>query len=176
MPALRPSRTRTLIFAAALTATVAGPAHAATVAVAGHAPAQDHGPMVPAAQTTDSAAVAATVHAFHLALQQGDSAAARALLAHDLRVAESGGLETRDEYLSHHLPGDMAFASAVTREPGTLHVTVMGDVAWAMSSSRTSGTYRDRAINSVGAELMVLSREGDGWRIRAIHWSSRQAR
>ena len=125
---------------------------------------------------SDSAAVAEVVHAFHHALQTGDSAGVKALLAQDVRVAESGGLESRDEYLSHHLPGDMAFAAAVTREPGATHVTVQGDVAWAMSTSRTDGTFRDRAINSTGAELMVLSRDGSGWRIRAIHWSSRQAR
>lgn len=129
-----------------------------------------------AASASDSAGVAATVHAFHQALETGDTAAVESLLAADVRVAESGGLETRAEYLSHHLPGDMAFASAVAREAGELQVTVHGDVAWAVSTSRTSGTFRDRAIDSAGAELMVLSREGGQWRIRAIHWSSRQAR
>lgn len=127
-------------------------------------------------QPSDSAAVAQVIHAYHAALQAADTAAALGLLADDLLVAESGGLETREEYVSHHLPGDMAFAGAVSREPLSLHVTVAGDVAWAVSSSRTTGTYRDRAINSVGAELMVLSRVGGAWRIRAIHWSSRQAR
>ena len=43
-------------------------------------------------------------------------------------------------------------------------------------TSRTTGTYRERAINSAGAELMVLSRTADGWNIRAIHWSSRSVR
>jgi hypothetical protein len=33
-----------------------------------------------------------------------------------------------------------------------------------------------RAINSVGAELMVLVRSGSTWKIAAIHWSSRQRR
>jgi hypothetical protein len=31
-------------------------------------------------------------------------------------------------------------------------------------------------VNSTGAELMVLRRDGDGWRIVAIHWSSRTRR
>lgn len=138
------------------------------------AQAHDHHAMMGAG--SDSAAVAQAVQAYHAALQAGDSVAALALLADDVRVAESGGLETRDEYRSHHLPGDMAFAGAVTREPGPIHVTVVGDVAWSISSSRTTGTFRERAIDSRGAELMVLTREGGAWKIRAIHWSSRQAR
>jgi ketosteroid isomerase-like protein len=127
-------------------------------------------------QPADPAAVLATVRAFHDALQRGDSAAAMALLAPDVRILESGGLETREEYRSGHLPGDIAFARAV---PGTRSepiVTVVGDVAWVVGTSRTTGTYRDRQINSAGAELMVLSRTPEGWRIRAIHWSSRAIR
>lgn len=142
----------------------------------GQAQAQEQGLGAASAESADSAAVAATVHAFHEALQGGDTAAVRDLLAQDVSVAESGGIETRDEYMSHHLPGDMAFAAAVTRTSGPLHVTVEGNSAWTMSESQSTGTFRDRTINSVGAELMVLSRDGDRWRIRAIHWSSRQAR
>jgi hypothetical protein len=33
-----------------------------------------------------------------------------------------------------------------------------------------------RAINSSGAELMVLVRTSSGWKISAIHWSSRARR
>lgn len=129
-----------------------------------------------AAQTTaaDSAAVVAAVRAFGQALQAGDTATVGALLADDVLVAESGGVETRAEYLAHHLPADIAFAAAVQRDPGLLHVTLSGDVAWVMSTSHTTGTFRGRAIDSAGAELMVLSRDGDTWRIRAVHWSSRR--
>ena len=40
----------------------------------------------------------------------------------------------------------------------------------------TTGSYRDRPINAAGAELMVLVRTPVGWRITAIHWSSRNVR
>ena len=146
------------------------------MATAAPAQAQHEHAGMHAVPESDSAAVASVVHAFHEALQAGDTASVLRLLGADVLVAESGGLENRDEYLSHHLPGDMAFSAAVTREVGPLAVTVSGDVSWAMSTSRTSGTFRDRTVNSVGAELMVLSRDGDAWRIRAIHWSSRPAR
>lgn len=128
------------------------------------------------APAADSAAVAGAVRAFHAALHAQDTAAVLALLAEDVIVVESGSVETREEYLAHHLAADMAFAGAVAQEAGAIAVTQVGDVAWAVSSSRTRGTYRDRPIDSVGAELMVLTRHADGWRIRAIHWSSHSAR
>ncbi|MGH7709814.1 MAG: nuclear transport factor 2 family protein, partial [Gemmatimonadaceae bacterium] len=77
---------------------------------------------------------------------------------------------------SHHLPADMGFAQAIKSERGPIHVRIQGDVAWATSTSGSQGEYRGRQINSVAAELMVLSRTADGWRIRAIHWSSRARR
>ncbi|MEJ7810241.1 MAG: DUF4198 domain-containing protein [Gemmatimonadaceae bacterium] len=128
------------------------------------------------AAPSDSADVTAVVARYHAALAAGDSAAALALLAPDAVVLESGGVETRDEYRSHHLPADIGFARAVPSTRGALRVVVRGDVAWATSTSTTQGQYQGRAINSAGAELMVLAREAAGWRIRAIHWSSRTRR
>lgn len=139
------------------------------------AQARDHAMMHPAA-ATDSAAVAGAVISFHEALRAGDTTAVLRLLADDVLIAETGAVETRAEYLSHHLRADMEFAGAVTGEMSPLSVTLSGDIAWAVSTSRASGTFRGRAVDSLGAELMVLTREGDAWRIRAIHWSSRPAR
>src|SRR5690606_3190084 len=79
----------------------------------------------------------------------------------------------REEYISHHLPSDIAFARAVQSERRPIRVTVRGDVAWAVSSSSTRGEFRGRQVDSVGAELMVLVRTPEGWKISAIHWSSR---
>jgi ketosteroid isomerase-like protein len=133
------------------------------------------GTLVPGA-ASDSAEVAGVVDRFHGALVDGDTAAVLRLLAPDVVVQESGGVETLSEYRSHHLPGDMAFARAVKRERSPIRVQVAGDVAWATSTSTTVGEYRGRAINSQGAELMVLRRDPEGWRIVAIHWSSRARR
>jgi ketosteroid isomerase-like protein len=134
-------------------------------------------PSAPGVQeVSDSSTVAALITAFHDALASGDTAEVARLLGPEVRVLESGGLETREQYLSHHLPGDMAFAAAVDRERAPIEVTVMGEVAWAVSSSRTTGTFRERNVDSQSVELMVLAREGGTWTIRAIHWSSRQTR
>lgn len=125
---------------------------------------------------SDSAAVAAVVHRFHEALETADTAAVLSLLSDRVRVLEGGRVEERGEYLSHHLPGDMALAAAVPAHPGDLDVFVEGDAAWTVSTSRRQGRFRDRDIDSRGAELMVLAREGEAWRIVAVHWSSRSAR
>ena len=125
------------------------------------------------AQESDSAAVAAVIERYHDALATGDSSLALALLADDVVVLESGGVETREEYRSHHLPADIQFARAVPSTHEAPRVVTRGDVAWASSTSRTRGEFRGRAIDSAGAELMVLLRTTDGWRITAIHWSSR---
>ncbi len=128
------------------------------------------------AQRSDSAEVAATVDRFHRALAAGDSAGALALLTEDVQVLESGGVEDRAEYRSHHLGADIEFARAVPGERGPVRVRVRGDVAWASSTSTTRGTFRGRPVHSAGAELMVLVRAPFGWRIAAIHWSSRARR
>ena len=125
---------------------------------------------------TDSAEVARVVNAYHHAMRQGDSTAALSLLTNDAVILESGGIETRDEYRSHHLPADIAFAMAIAGQRSAIRVSVRGDVAWASSTSTSQGEFRGRPINSAGAELMVLTRTPAGWKITAIHWSSRARR
>lgn len=124
----------------------------------------------------DSADVVAAVEGYHRALAAGDSTAALALLAPGVVILESGGAETLAEYRSHHLPGDIAFARTARTTRSPLRVAVRGDAAWATSTSTVAGSYRGRAVNSAGAELMVLVRENGGWKITAIHWSSRARR
>lgn len=126
---------------------------------------------------TDSSAVIAVVTAFHAAMERGDSLAAMSLLAADVEVLESGGLEDRAEFRAHHLPADIEFARAVKQVRGAMKVKVLGDVAWTTATSTSIGTFRGRDVNSSGAESMVLTRDADGrWLIRSIHWSSRSRR
>jgi ketosteroid isomerase-like protein len=122
----------------------------------------------------EAAAVAATVHSFHAALASGDATAATRLLAPDAVVLEGGDKETRKQYVEHHLLEDIKFAKAVPSTAGVPEITVVGDVAWSISTSVMHGTYQSKTLNLVGAELMVLTRTSSGWQIRAIHWSSRQ--
>lgn len=124
----------------------------------------------------DSAAVVAAAQAFHAALAAGDSTAALALLTDEVQILESGGVEDLAHYRSGHVRGDMAFAKAVPSERKVAHVIVRGDAAWVISTSTTTGEYNGRAVNSQGAELMVFVRTTRGWKISAVHWSSRARR
>jgi ketosteroid isomerase-like protein len=128
-----------------------------------------------AGQSDPEQAARETVHAFHAALAAGDSATALSLLAPDVVIFESGGVEaSRDEYRSHHLPADMEFSRSVTREITNERSGSSGDVAWVLTESHATGTFRDRPINSRGVGTMLLRRTADGWRIVHIHWSSRR--
>jgi ketosteroid isomerase-like protein len=124
------------------------------------------------AQDAARAEVLAVVHGYHAALAAGDSAGAIARLHPDVVVFESGHAETLAEYRAGHLPADMAFAGATRREIGDESVLVRDDIALYTAGSRTTGEFRGRAIDSRGAETMVLIRTPEGWRIRHIHWSS----
>jgi ketosteroid isomerase-like protein len=117
---------------------------------------------------------AAVVEAFHAALAAGDRAAAEALLAPDAIVLEGGHVETRAEYLAHHLAADVEFARAVAHQRRDVRVVTQGEVAWVSARSNADGEIRGRTIRNAGAELIVLSRDAAGWRIRAIHWSSHE--
>jgi ketosteroid isomerase-like protein len=121
----------------------------------------------------DIAAVTAVVNAFHNGIRDGDSAAVAQVIADDALMLEAGGTETRAEYLKGHLPADIEFEKTVSVKRSPIRVIVNGPSAWATSTSEFSGTFQGKPVDSIGAELMVLSREAAGWRIRAIHWSGR---
>jgi ketosteroid isomerase-like protein len=127
-----------------------------------------------AAQRSDSADAVAVLQRFHDALEKGDSTTALSLLTADVTILESGGIETLAEYRSHHLAADIEFAKAVPSKRTVVSVSVVGGAAWVSSTSITQGQNNGRAVNSAGAELIVLKKVGADWKISAIHWSSRR--
>jgi ketosteroid isomerase-like protein len=122
--------------------------------------------------TEQSEAVIATVNAFHKELERGDEKAVLELLAPDAVILENGYAETRGEYERDHLKEDITFTRAVRSTRSISNVQIEGNVAWVMATNHAIGSFRDRQINSIGTELMVLTKSSQGWRIRAIHWSS----
>jgi ketosteroid isomerase-like protein len=136
--------------------------------------APDH--RLPVPDSPDSAAVAEVVRRFHAALADADSATVIALLSDDAVILENGSVETKPEYRTHHLPQDIRFAGITRRTSGPLRVVVNGDVAWASSWSSSQVTLPERSPPTRSAELMVLVRTPAGWRISAIHWSTRAVR
>ncbi|MGH8033636.1 MAG: YybH family protein [Nevskiaceae bacterium] len=123
----------------------------------------------------DPAAALNVVRAFQAALVQGDEAAARQLLAPEALIYESGGMETREQYASGHLKGDMAFLKAVQLQTLEQTQTPSGDLAVVSTRSRISGEYKGKPVDLLSTETMVLKRGPEDWKIVHIHWSSRPA-
>ena len=121
-----------------------------------------------------SAGPAATVvDAFHAALRSGDTEAALSHLAANALIYEAGGVEnSRQEYASHHLGADSAFAKAVPGEITRRAGEAIGNITWIATEGRAIGIYKDKPVDRVTTETMVLRRQGSAWKIVHIHWSS----
>ena len=78
---------------------------------------------------------AATVAAFYAALAAGDAAAAQQLLAPDAIVVEGGVVESRSEYVGHHLALDIQFARAL---PPTRSVATPPVPSGSVAATRTA--------------------------------------
>jgi ketosteroid isomerase-like protein len=128
----------------------------------------------PDSRSDDDANVRAALESFYGAVKRGDAAAAMSLIAPDAVFMESGGLETRAEYEANHLPSDIAFEREVDGKRSPWRVTIKDDTAWVIATTEYSGTFEGGPVDFVSAQLAVLTREMDAWRIRSIHWSSRR--
>lgn len=139
-----------------------------------------HGPKAPPAAVTAQPVPgepAAVVDAFHAALAAGKIAAALERLADSAVVFESGGVERgKAEYAAHHAAADAAFSAAVPGRTVRRTGEAFGDTAWILTERRTTGTYKNKPVDRVTTETMVLRRESGVWRIVHIHWSSAAAR
>ncbi len=131
--------------------------------------AQAHGAM----HAADSTDVVRAVERFTEALATGDSTTVATMLVSEAVILEGGGVEDRHHYLEHHYPSDVRFLQAMAREPKSRQAHMVGDVAYVASTSRLHGTYRDRDVDLSSAELMILRKTAEGWKVAAIHWSSR---
>jgi hypothetical protein len=127
-------------------------------------------------QEDDTAGPLSAVHAFQEALVKGDEAAARAVLAPEVLIYESGGVETSaEQYASGHMKGDMAFLKAVQVQRLDERQTLSRDLAVISTRSRMTGEYKGKKLDLFSTETMTLKREPHGWRIVHIHWSSQPA-
>lgn len=151
----------------------------AALLIAGQAHAHgDAVPQKPVPRSSDAVAeAAATVDAFHGALAKGNRDAAAALLDDQVQIYEQGWVEkSKAEYAAHHLASDMAFAAATTSARTSRSGAIIGDLAYVTSEGTVSGTFKDKAVDSIVLETMVLRRGPNGWRIVHIHWSSRNTK
>lgn len=126
------------------------------------------------ARAESPAQVAATVQQFHDALKRGDKPAALSFLTEDALIYESGSAESRSDYAAHHLAADIEFAAATTRKLTRSSVRCGADTCLVLQESSTEGNFKGKPVHVLGVETTVLLRQGEGWKIRHVHWSSRQ--
>ena len=107
-------------------------------------------------------------------MKNGDRAAAMSHIAEDAVFVESGRLETREEYEKNHLPADISFEKQVSGKRGEWKITIEDNTAWAIATTDYDGIFDGAPVAFTSAQLAVLSRDGDAWRIRSIHWSWRR--
>jgi len=116
---------------------------------------------------------AAVVEQFHAAMKRGDAAAVAALMADDAVIYEQGWVEvSKEEYVTGHLPGDIAYSAGMTDQVISRRVSTSGSFAVVMAQSRTTGTYEGKPVDREGTETMVLKRVKGAWLITQIHSSS----
>jgi ketosteroid isomerase-like protein len=119
----------------------------------------------------DEAAVAAAAKAFQTAMDTGDAPTVMRYIADDALMMEGGTIETRMQYEENHLPADLEFAKGMMAKRMPVQQTVRGDVAWVRTSTEFRGTFEGKPLALLSLETMVMTREPEGWKIRALHWS-----
>lgn len=116
----------------------------------------------------------AAADGLHAALVAGDESAVRQLLAENVLIYESGGVEASlEEYAQHHMHADMTFMKSVQREILNRQVFDGGDQAVVTTRARLTGSYKDRPVDVDSTETLVLAQAQGTWKVTHIHWSSR---
>lgn len=123
-------------------------------------------------QSTVEETVKKTLDSFHQAIIDNDTQKAQVLLSDSVRILESGNIEAKEEYLSHHFHSDGKFLSAMNRKINSQTVTVEENTAWVSTQSRTWGIYNERELDLNSLELAVLQKKNGSWKVAALHWSS----
>lgn len=143
-------------------------------AAAGHP--VDHGSHTGRIARTRPSPAGNVVSAFHKALASGDAATAANLIDQRATIFEEGYVERgKADYVASHLPADIEFSRAVHEALERRDVVAGTDMAVVTSESRLTGTFKDKAVDRLSVETVVLRRGPAGWRIVHIHWSGRPA-
>ena len=114
----------------------------------------------------------AAAQAFQAALQHGDQAAVLALLAPDVSISEGGHVQTRDEYASGHLGGDIAFLKDARITPLSIASMPLGDSVMVGSESEIETSVKGKLVRLRSREMLKLQHDGKGWKIVSVQWQS----
>lgn len=109
--------------------------------------------------------------AFADALDSGDLDTVKSLLAEDVIVLESGGVEaSRNEYFAHHAAADAKYLADATQTITRRVAKADGATVWIATESTLAKPNQSPSKNT---ETLVLAKRQGRWKIVHIHWSSR---
>ena len=135
----------------------------------GHGENKENGHAHPNAVLIDPSLVA---DAFNKALNAGDAEAVGKILAEDVVILESGHAQkSRAEYMNGHMKSDMAFLPHITTTLLDRQTSQAGDLAWIISHVSMKGEYKDKTIDIISREMLVMKHNGHDWQITMVHWS-----
>lgn len=107
------------------------------------------------------------------AIGTGDIDELKRVLDQNVVIFESGNVESSlAEYESHHMNSDIAFLAAMNVELLSREVIEAGDFATVISRSRMSGQYKNKELDLVNTETLVIQRRNGEWKVVHVHWSS----
>lgn len=110
--------------------------------------------------------------ALYAALVEGDDTTVGKLLSENIVILEGGHAQkSRDEYMSGHMKSDMAFLPNINREIISREVSQSDGLAWVITHSRSTGTYKGKELNFTSREMLVMRHNGTAWQITLIHWA-----
>ena len=114
----------------------------------------------------------AAAQAFQSALQHGDRAAVLALLAPGVSISEGGHVQTRGEYASGHLGGDIAFLKDARVTPVSMASMPLGDSVMVGSESEIETSVKGKPVTLRSREMLKLQQSGKDWKIVSVQWRS----
>ncbi|MEO7051100.1 MAG: nuclear transport factor 2 family protein, partial [Rhodanobacter sp.] len=114
----------------------------------------------------------AAAQAFQSALQHGDRAAVLALLAPGVSISEGGHVQTRGEYASGHLGGDIAFLKDARVTPVSMASMPLGDSVMVGSESEIETSVKGKPVTLRSREMLKLQQSGKDWKIVSVQWQS----
>jgi ketosteroid isomerase-like protein len=122
-----------------------------------------------------AAAPTEALDGFHAAIEKGDVNKVLELLAPEATIYEQGFAETsRESWTTNQLKDAIEFALRTDRRTLRRESRQVGDVAYVLTTTLTTGNIEGHRLELEGAETAVLRQEGGVWRIVHLHWSAHE--
>lgn len=162
--------------AIALMMAIAAPAFAQSIPPSS-SPKSHHAQVLrPSTSDIPEAATGAVSHvdAFSQALAAADFDLVKDLLAPEVIILESGGIErSRDEYMDHHAQADASFLDGARVDLLSRTARIDDNLAWVATESEIHAPTDNTPLTLLSTETMILEKSSGDWKIVHIHWSSR---